>query len=218
MKVRIGNPPRVAVVGKSGTGKTTLCRVLVEGLRPRVTVWDPVRQYPADIAYRPRDLGSRQEAEGLARWARSRAPWSLLYEEAEQVLDQGRGPLPPALNEYVLVGRNWRLGWIVNVRRPQALHKTVLDEVDDIYIFKVEGRALDYAVSRLGSDVGPRLRAMQAWPKDAHQFYWYHEGDLEGPLTLDLKRPAADGQRRGTTGNDENLPPRTRKGTGRRSA
>lgn len=172
MKLEVGRPPKVVVAGMSGTGKTTLCRLLVEQFRPRCVVWDPMGQYPSEISYRPRRFDDAAEADALVRRVMDAGPFVIEWEEIEQIYaEKGGGWLPPFTKQYVLMWRNYGSGWIANVRQPQRVSKTILNEADDLILFKLSGTALDYVVSLLGRDDGPRLYAMRKWHKDEHRFF-----------------------------------------------
>lgn len=180
-------PVKAVVAGTSGTGKTTLLRRIIEPLRPKIAVWDPFGQYPVDVSYRPRRFDSRAEAEALSATAWRAAPFVLTWEEAEQIWSQNKGELPPVTKQYVLMGRNVDLGWIANVRRPQALVKSILDEADDIYLFKLKGRAFDYMVDFLGKSEGAKIAPMRTWRKEDHLFFHIQEGEVSEPMRLRLK-------------------------------
>jgi hypothetical protein len=176
-------------MGQKGTGKTTLCKLLATS---DTAVWDPLRQYPEEIAYRPRAL-DRVEFDAFAGAVWRCAPKRILVEEAEQVLPQGAG-LPPNFKALAMMGRNIGLTFGANTRRPQRLEKDVLDESDHLFIFKLSGRSLDYMQAYLGRVDGPRLDVMRRWIKDPRAgggYFWhYHDGDLDLRAPLPAPRLA----------------------------
>lgn len=188
-QIRFGPEDTATAMGMRGSGKTSLFRHLLPAFKPNLVVWDPLAQYPPDVSYRPGAL-SRRELDSLCRQLWPRAPINLMLEEAEQVLPQGMD-LPPACKQFFLMGRNVGARWLVNTRQPQALTKRVLDESDHFFIFKLQGRALDYMMRYLGRD-GRRLAKMQAWRKEQHRFFWYHDALLEECEALELA-PAPKG-------------------------
>jgi hypothetical protein len=187
-RLDISEEDTATVMGMRGSGKTAICRLLASGAR--TVVWDPLGQYPANVAYRPRAV-DRAEFDALVARVWHNAPATLLVEEAEQVLPQGP-PLPPNFKAFALMGRNYGLRWFLNTRSPQALAKAVLDESDHLFIFKLGGRALDYMKDYLGRTDGRELDRMRKWIKDPRKgggrYFHYHDGELTECPRLTLPR------------------------------
>ena len=185
----IGPDESVAIMGMKGTGKTTLCRVIARAAAPRVVVWDPLSQFPVEVSYRPRALSSA-EFDELARRCWHAAPMMLVVSEAEQVIPQRGGVLPPAFQALALMGRNLGLRYVAETRQPQRLDKAVLDQADPTFIFKLAGRALEYMEEYLGRHDGRQLEVMRSWTKDPREgggrFFYYRDGELRehSPLSV----------------------------------
>jgi hypothetical protein len=193
MKIAIKPTAKVAVMGMNETGKTVICRLQARAARPSVVVYDPLGQYPADVSFRPRNIGDVDEFDDLVRACYYDPPKRLIIEEAEQVLPQ-RGVLPPWFLQYSMPGRNLGLAWTINLRAPQLIEKSALNLADHLFIFKLEGTSVDYMRNRVGRHNRGTFDRMLRWRKEDYRFFHYHSGELTEcpPLPASLVKSLED--------------------------
>lgn len=195
-RIELGPEHSVAVVGMKGTGKTTLFRQLLTlpGAPARRAVWDPLHQYPADVAYRPGGMVEpRAEMDLFLRQAYGGPPTRVFIEEAEAVLPE-RYPFLPNTQAFLQMGRNRGHSVVVNTRRPAMLHKFLLEEADHVFLFKMRNLSLKAVIDVFDLEPGDeaKLRTMRRWQKEDHRFFWLNPaGELVECPPLKLPRAPA---------------------------
>jgi len=196
----IGHNDRVAVVGTTGSGKTTLIRALVP-TRPYVALYDPkgewggrewltvreasrlprnphprVRYYPY-----PEELADKEALDTFFRWVYMRGNTTLVVDEAYLATLGGRW-LPPFYQACLAQGRGLGVGVISATQRPYYIPQTILTEAEHWFVFKLRAPQDVHAVAQWTGLRPHRVR-------DLGKYEWYYVGDkgLSGPHVLALE-------------------------------
>jgi hypothetical protein len=139
-----------AAIGMRGTGKTELAQQIADAQPSDVAIvaWDPKRVWPDQWAYHPSQFDV-DELDQLAARCMQALPCRLFLEEIEQLLKNQRS-LPENVRRFALMCREYGGTFHLDLRIPQRVSKTLLDEADHILLFKVSGRRLNYMHRYLG--------------------------------------------------------------------
>lgn len=182
MKLSRHNAPVVVVLGRRGSGKTTLVKSWLPGLR-RLLVVDPNHEYKGgtvctrvgalyeaareadtfQLVYRPPvgipDDDELARVDLVAAVALDVGRCLLVIDEADRYVKHGRDTLPhvaQAINQ----GRHRGVGMVTVARRPSRLPKDVIENASALYLFHLhEPHSLRYLAGIIGADV-ERLRGL----------------------------------------------------------
>jgi DNA helicase HerA-like ATPase len=185
---------RVAIVGRTGSGKTTLAARLVGGYSSLVAL-DPKHRLAlagadgaplpiiaaADFArwwpHRGRRFVVRPDPDGeawgavdaLIRRVLRYGSTALYVDEALDYAEPGR--IVPAYRRAIVTGREAHVPVISCAQRPRSVHNVVLSEAEHLFVFDL---ALDTDRAKVAAIGGADLRR----PPGAAFSYWY-----AGPAT-----------------------------------
>ncbi len=151
--MEIKSTDRICVSGLPGTGKTYFLRYLASLAEPDILIIDPLDQYsmfPDKCRYVPK-RETPQELEDICKSLFARANCTLIIEEAEQYLQQGRAMLPYT-SGLIRMGRNWGIGIWATTRRIQDINKRFFDLAQHCFFFRCGLKSRDYIADMIGPE------------------------------------------------------------------
>lgn len=151
--MKIKSTDRLCVCGLPDTGKTTFMRYLASLAEPHILIIDPLDQYdmfPDECRYIPK-REHPQELEDICRRLWAQTDMTLIIEEAEQYLQQGRALLP-ATSGLIRMGRNWGIGVWATTRRIQDINKRFFDLAQHCFFFRCGLKSRDYIADMIGHE------------------------------------------------------------------
>lgn len=106
--------------------------------------------FPDECRYIPR-RETPNELEDIAKslWARSNV--TLVLEEAEQYIAQGRAMLPYT-SGLIRMGRNWGIGVWATTRRIQDINKRFFDLAQHCFFYRCGLKSRDYIADMIGAE------------------------------------------------------------------
>lgn len=141
--------------GKRGSGKTTLCKSLLQVIEPQVQQTnkkpvikiDPLNELGGIYI----DYGDRRRFNEILKKVFISKNEFFVIDEADGFFPN-RKTLSKLENRFIHIGRHYGLGAITVTRRLANLHTDLVSQANKIFIFKLWSRAdLDYLA---GSDFG----------------------------------------------------------------
>lgn len=180
---------RIIISGLTGTGKTYLLRYFATQFEPDILIIDPLDQYSNfldECRYIPK-RETPNELEQICKSLWSRANVTLIIEESEQYLQQGRSILP-FTSGLIRMGRNWGIGVFATTRRIQDLNKRLFDLAQHAFFFRCGLQSRDY-IARM---IGPEYVYPYPAPKYNKTGYTITTLPEYAFLHLDLKTETAD--------------------------
>ena len=151
MTLAIRSSDRLCVAGLPHSGKTVFMRYLATLAEPNVFIIDPLDQYsmfPDKCRYIPK-RETPDELEQVCKWLWSVNNVTLVVEEAEQYISQGRA-LMPYTSGLIRMGRNWGIGVWATTRRIQDINKRFFDLAQHVILFRCGLKSRDYIGALLG--------------------------------------------------------------------
>ncbi len=131
MEIRIRNDDGILILGKRGSGKTTLAKFLYHKLNfPRTLILDCVGIW--------RGLGKNyilvnpqaDDIDPILKKVMEKGNYFIFIDEAD------RYPYSPMLSEMVNLGRNWGIGYLAIARRTANIHKDFMANANWTFIFQ----------------------------------------------------------------------------------
>jgi hypothetical protein len=189
--IKLGRNDRGTLIGKTGSGKTTLARFLVEDFqKPYSITWDPkasdnvskwnqkkvtslTELYESEekrIIYTPspflaEDYGNQEEFFG---WIYERKFTRIYIDEATCISYTGNKP-PRFLTAVLNRGRERGISSLVATQRPAGVPINILSEAEHFYIFKV---LHPYDKKRIEELCGIQVEDQE--DLDDFQFYYFN--------------------------------------------
>jgi len=131
MKLNIKSDEGIIILGKRGSGKTTLARYLISTFNFSIFIFDVIGNY--------RDF--KDKANYLLLNPRSEAP-NLYFQKILEngntfvILDEAdRYEYSPELSDLINLGRNFNIGYLAIARRTANIHKDFLSNSNYSFIF-----------------------------------------------------------------------------------
>lgn len=177
-----GKPIRWLMLGKAGSGKTTLCKIKTSGL-PRVAVFNPVgvrgwdavhTQSMAEVerhlrlryfrvAYTPPDSTDdvREAAEEFAAAVMRTGAMVAVFDEVDQVANRKTMPRTEGLLRH---GRNKGISFVGTARRPAEVSRNITANLTDLWAFRFqEPRDLEYLRDFCGREFSERCANLEQY-------------------------------------------------------
>lgn len=154
---------KIVIFGKTWSGKTYLCKKLLEKEKGDLIIWDFIGEYKNGIIFYEFDVFSRYVKEcvkkrkrikvilrlhtsffqSVCEYVRIIKNVLLVIEETDEVCNPSF--IPEGLSQLIRFGRHWNIGLISISKRPASVHRLVTSQADIIYCFKFsEPSDLDY--------------------------------------------------------------------------
>lgn len=202
--LEIRRSDRICIAGLPRTGKTIFTRYLATLASPNILIVDPLSQYemfPEECRYVPRQE-TAIELEAIAKQLHARSNVTLIIEESEQYLAQGKALLPYT-SALIRMGRNWGIGIWATTRRIQDLNKRFFDLAQHVFFFRCGFKSREYISDMIGSEymypaASPKYNHTGHTITTLPPFHCLHfnlETEIAQIITLKLKaRGAAMGQ------------------------
>lgn len=194
--IKLGRNDRGTLIGKTGSGKTTLAKFLIEDWqKPYSVVWNPkgsdavykwkqkhvnslpqlydvendVERYPR-IIYTPSAILAEDEKtqEEFFYWIYERKNTRIYIDEATSVFYAGNKP-PRFLTAVLNRGRERGISSLVATQRPAGVPINILSEAEHFYIFKV---LHPYDKKRIEDLCGISIE--QQYELDDFEFYYFN--------------------------------------------
>lgn len=133
--IKIDISDGVVVLGKRGSGKSTLCRYLISSLKYRFVVIDVVGNFSylkdnEKVEYHLINPHSTETIDEICRNTMSEGNKMLVLDEADRL------SYSTMLSDTLNLGRNYGVGYIATARRTANIHKDYLANQKHAFIFK----------------------------------------------------------------------------------
>ena len=154
---------KIVIFGRTWSGKTRLCKKLLEKEEGDIIVWDFIGEYSTGIIFYDFDLFSKYIKECIKKRKRIRIVLRLhtsffqnvcsyimiiknvlfVIEETDEICNPHF--IPEGLSQIIRFGRHWNISLISISKRPASVHRLVTSQANIIYCFKfTEPSDLDY--------------------------------------------------------------------------
>lgn len=210
-RISIGAADRVAFFGKTGSGKTTLAKSLLDMSRkpwtildPKHTIRFPNRKIPVRHDFNPRDEFSiiRDHGYGdLDFWDEmfykivAAGKPRIIYADEAVLITPPRAILPN-YGRAIKVGRELGIPVWTGSQRPKEIPSPIFTEAEHIFTFRLTYHAdREKVTSFTSSEIAPYLEAIKGKARK-HDCVYY---DVDADRIVDLymtKDEAPDGKRR----------------------